>query len=140
MKKVLLTLVAMTIMASSYAQEISLYDKDGEAVAYIDTSDDLTIYLWGGAPVAYLEDGNIWGFNGNHLGWFEDGIMRNQNGDVVGFVKGAVSGVFINFESFKGFKDFKGFKGFKEFVPFKPFYSNSFSNMPLSLFLALGKD
>ncbi len=35
----------------------------------------LTIYLWGGKPVAYLsaesDDGfHVYGFNGKHLGWF----------------------------------------------------------------------
>ena len=44
MKKLLLLLI-MGISTVSFSQEISL-DKDGDAVAYIDTDDDLTIYLW----------------------------------------------------------------------------------------------
>jgi hypothetical protein len=36
------------------AAEVSLFDASGKAVAYIDTDDELTIYLWSGKPVAYL--------------------------------------------------------------------------------------
>jgi len=52
------------------AEEISLYDYKGDAVAYIDTDNDMTIYLWEGKPVAYLKaNKSIYGFNGKHLGW-----------------------------------------------------------------------
>ncbi len=50
------------------AREITLFDSKGEAIAYIDTSDELTIYLWDGDPVAYLYDDHVYGFNGKHLG------------------------------------------------------------------------
>lgn len=66
----------MTWLLSSQmavAEEITLFNADGETTAYIDTDDeDLTIYLWNGTPVAYLDpDGeafNIYGLNGKHLG------------------------------------------------------------------------
>lgn len=32
------------------AENITLYDMDGEAAAYIDTEDRNTIYLWSGSP------------------------------------------------------------------------------------------
>ena len=54
MKKLLL-LFALLIFAFTFGQEISLFNSDGDAVAYIDTNDeDNTIYLWNGTPVAYL--------------------------------------------------------------------------------------
>jgi 4-fold beta flower protein len=37
-----------------HAAKVSLFDASGEAVAYIDTDDELTIYLWSGKPVAYI--------------------------------------------------------------------------------------
>jgi len=78
---ILLTLLFFGFSSNIIAKEITLYNSEGEAVAYIDTDDeDLTIYLWNGKPVAYLEpngdDYNIYGFNGKHLGWYEDGIIN----------------------------------------------------------------
>ena len=125
------------------AQEITLFDSDGEARAYIDTDDDdLTIYLWGGTPVAYLvsngDDFHIYGFNGKHLGWFEDGIVRDHQGYALGFIKGAVNKYTKN-EPYKGYKEYKSYKSYKEYTPYKPYYKNSFSNIPLSLFLKNGE-
>ena len=125
------------------SQEISLFNSDGDAVAYIDTDDeDNTIYLWNGTPVAYLSPEsnyyNIYGFNGNHLGWFEDGIVRDEDGNAVGFQKGAVSGVYTNYEPYKSYKKYKPYKSYKKYAPFKPYFSNSFSNESFVLFLKRG--
>ena len=73
---------------ASLCKKITLFDSKGEAIAYIDTSDELTIYLWDGDPVAYLYDyDHIYGFNGKHLGWFIDGIVWDNKGNVVGFIE-----------------------------------------------------
>jgi hypothetical protein len=50
------------------AGDIDFYNSGGKAVAYISADDNLTIYLWSGKPCAYLDDGDIYGFNGKHLG------------------------------------------------------------------------
>ncbi len=128
----------------SIAQEITLFDSDGEARAYINTNDDdLTIYLWEGKPVAYLvpnkDDYHIYGFNGKHLGWFEDGIVRDHNGYAVGFIKGAVS-LYTKYEPYKSYKQYKPYKSYKEYAPYKPYYKNYFSNTPLSVFLRQGSN
>ena len=141
MKKLILLLLFIPSVCLS--QEISLFNSDGDAVAYIDTDDeDNTIYLWNGTPVAFLSPEsnyyNIYGFNGNHLGWFEDGIVRDEGGDAVGFQKGAVSGVYTNYEPYKSYKKYKPYKSFKSFAPFKPYFSNSFSNESFVLFLKRG--
>lgn len=66
--------------------EVSLFDKNGIAVAYISTDYNNSIYLWGGSPVAYLyEDKHVYGINGKHLGWFEDDILYDNNGERIGF-------------------------------------------------------
>ena len=63
-----------------------LYDKEGEAVAYVASDYEGTIYLWEGVPAAYLfEDSHVYGINGRHLGWFKDEVMYNNDGDRVGF-------------------------------------------------------
>lgn len=124
--------------------EISLFNSDGEATAYIDTDDDdLTIYLWGGKPVAYLHNSNgefnIYGFNGNHLGWFIDGIVRDHDGDAVGATEDATS-MYTQYEPYKGYKEYKPYKSYKEYAPYKPYLSNSWSSTNFKLFLLTGAD
>jgi hypothetical protein len=140
-RKLLLLLLFIPLV--SFGQEISLFDSEGDAVAYIDTNDeDNTIYLWNGTPVAYLSAQsnyyNIYGFNGNHLGWYEDGIVRDEDGDAVGFKKGSVSGIYTNYESYKSYKEYKPYKSYKSYAPYKPYFSNSFSNESFVLFLKRG--
>ena len=100
------------------AEEISLFNSNGEPVAYIDTDDEnCTIYMWNGYPVAYLtttsdDDFNIYGFNGKHLGWFCDGIVRDHEGYAVGFQKGAVS-KYTQYEPYKSYKQYKPYKSYK---------------------------
>lgn len=141
MKKLIILLLFIPFFLSG--QEISLFNSEGEPIAYIDANDsDNTIYLWNGAPVAYLTPEssyyNIYGFNGNHLGWFENGIIRNQNGDAVGFQEGAVSGIFTRYEPYKAYKSYKPYKAYKKYAPYKPYFTNSFSNESLVLFLKKG--
>lgn len=66
--------------------EMTLFNKNGEAVAYITDDYNQTIYLTDGHPVAYLyEDTHIYGINGRHLGWFTDDIVFNNKGERIGF-------------------------------------------------------
>jgi hypothetical protein len=136
----------LTLMLSSQillAEEITLFNSDGEAIAYIDAEDeDLTIYMWNGTPVAYLDpdgdDFNIYGFNGEHLGWFEDGIIRDHEGYAVGFIEGATN-VYTKYEPYKSHKKYKPYQSYKKYAPYKPYNKNQFSNESLSLFLMKGK-
>lgn len=82
--------------------ELSLYNKEKHPVAYINYEDGQTIYLWDGTPVAYLvpfenekspdEDKKIYGFNGQHLGWYDSGVVWDINGNAVGARQGVVRG------------------------------------------------
>ena len=66
--------------------ETTLYNKNGDAVAYISDDYKNTIYLWEGRPVAYLHDDRlIYGINGRHLGWMIDEIIFNDSGERIGF-------------------------------------------------------
>jgi len=68
--------------------EITLYNQNGEAVAYITDDYNQTIYLLDGHSVAYLyEDMHIYGINGHHLGWFVDDIVFDNKGERVGFTR-----------------------------------------------------
>ena len=133
----------MAFNLSAIAEEITLYNLDGEPVAYIDAQDeDLTIYMWNGTPVAYLvpDDGayNIYGFNGEHLGWFEDGIVRDHDGYKVGFREGAIT-MYTKYEPYKSYKKYKPYKSYKKYAPYKPYYKTQYSDESLSLLLMLGK-
>lgn len=123
----------------AHAKEITLFDSKGDAIAYIDTSDELTIYLWDGDPVAYLYDDRVYGFNGKHLGWFVDGIIWNHRGNAVGFIEGAVNMV-TSIEPIKGIKSIKSIKSIREIAPVKPVFTNRWSSPPLAIFLAMGAD
>jgi|SRR5436190_1479109 len=117
--------------------EETLFDIEGNAIAYVAADDGHTIYLWSGRPVAYLDEERIYGFNGIHLGWYENGVIFNLVGERNGFSKSSLP-VFAKFEPFKSFKQFSPFKAFKEFAKTKPYWKSSMSKTPLSQFLSRG--
>jgi hypothetical protein len=140
-----LTLLFSSLLLSSFKNygddEISLFDKSGDAKAYI--ADDLTIYLWDGNPVAYLfksgSDWHIYGFNGNHLGWYVDDIIYDNNGFAIGAQKDATN-MLTSIEPIKGVKGIKPIKNIKEIVPIKPILSNTWGRTPLVIFLKAGEN
>lgn len=116
--------------------EISLFDSMGIAIAYIDK--DSTIYLWGGKPVAYIDDDayNVFGFNGEHLGWFSGDMFFLRDGKVVGATKDAINNP--KFEPLKGLKNLKPLKGLKELKPLKPIFTKKWSKKSLKTVLLSG--
>lgn len=136
------TLLALINAKTVYAdQEISLFDSGGSATAYIAVDDDMTIFLWNGKPVAYLEpmdagEFHVYGFNGSHLGWFMQGAVWNHDGSASCAVKEMMNST--EFEPFKGFKEFKPFRSFQEFAPFMPNLSDAFGQPPCGLLLMSG--
>ena len=97
--------------------EVTLFNGGGKAQAYIALGDEMTIYLWSGKPVTYLDRDSsggfhLYGFNGKHLGWFVCGVARDHEGNAACAVKERLRST--EFEPFKAFKEFKPFKSFKE--------------------------
>ncbi len=147
MKSILaLLLFAFSVLAfTSHARandDITFFDGQGNASAYIALNEKLTIYLWNGKPTAYLESDSaggfhVYGFNGKHLGWFVAGVAHDHEGNAACAVKNRLQTT--QFEPFKDFKEFKPFKAFKEFAPFRPFFSTSWGDTPCRLFLAEGE-
>jgi hypothetical protein len=117
--------------------EISLFDSTGIATAYIDK--DSTIYLWGGKPVAYVEDDayNVFGFNGEHLGWFTAEMFFGRDGNVVGATKEAINNPKL--EPLKGLKKLKPLKGLKRLKPLKPNFAKKWAKTPLQTVLLSGR-
>jgi hypothetical protein len=142
MKRYLLVILfSIFYILPCIAKELSLFDSEGKAIAYIVTDDDFTIYMWDGTPVAYLypkmDQYSIYGFNGNHLGWLVDGIIRDHNGNAVGFIKNAVN-MYTQYEPYKSYKQYKPYKSYREYEPYMPYLTNNWATMPLSLFLLQG--
>jgi hypothetical protein len=122
-------------------EEVTLYDRDGRASAYIAVRQDQTIYLWSGEPVAYLRERGqgftVHGFNGRHLGSFEGGILRDREGYVTGFVRGAAS-VPLRPEGIKGIKRIRPIRSIPEITGIRPIFRSQFSRVPLAQFLSQG--
>lgn len=138
MKRIyLLFLISVIAINTSYSQEISLFNSEGKPVAYVADDDDLTIYLWDGKPVCYISGDNLYGFNGNHLGWWVNGIIRNHEGNAVGATKGSI-GMYTQYEPYKGYKEYKPYKQYKEYAPYKPYWSSNWSDISLRMFLLNG--
>jgi hypothetical protein len=120
------------------AQDIALFDKDGKAIAYIDTKDeDRTIYLYSGEPAAFVSETNVYGFNGKHLGWYEKGIVRDHKGDKIGNTKKAATG-YTQYEPYKRYKQQKPYIGHKSYPPYKPYFSTSWADNSFETFLRQG--
>ena len=146
MKSILaLLLFAFSVLAlpslARAEDEVTLFDGQGNASAYIALDEKLTIYLWNGKPTAYLESDSaggfhVYGFNGKHLGWFVAGVARDHEGNAACALKDRLQAT--QFEPFKDFKEFKPFKAFKEFAPFRPFFSSSWGDTPCRFLLAEG--
>jgi hypothetical protein len=128
----------LLVPAISYAREISLFDDAGEAVAYIDTDDEMNIYLWKGEPVAYLDGQSIYGFNGKHLGWFKDGIIWDHEGYAVGFIEGAINKL-TKLERLKGLQKLTPLKSLQQLEPLEPLHKSQWARLPLEIFLSMGK-
>jgi hypothetical protein len=134
-------LISVSVPASA-EDEITLFDSHGKATAYITLDDELTIYLWSGQPVAYLDQDSqggfhVYGFNGEHLGWFVDGVLWDASGYASCAVKERLQST--KFEPFKSFKKFKPFKSFKRSDPSRPIFSDSFGDIPCNFLLVGGK-
>ena len=136
--RLLVTLILILTFHISNGQEISLFNSEGKATAYVADDDDLTILLWSGTPVAYISGDNVYGFNGKHLGWWVKGIIRDHEGNAVGATKDATS-MRTEYEPYKGYKEYKPYKSYKEYAPYKPYWTTTWSNTSLKMFLLLGK-
>ncbi|WP_314988537.1 4-fold beta flower protein [uncultured Campylobacter sp.] len=127
------------VITCIYAEEVDFLDNSGEWAVYVDTDEELTIYSWGGKPLAYLDDNfDIYGFNGRYLGWFENGIMYDTDGYPFACVEEAYSG-FAPFKPFKAFKEFQPFKSFKKIAKMRPYTKSNFGNISAELYLNLGR-
>lgn len=142
MKRIILFAGLFLLFTNVCAQQVSLYDSEGEARAYIDFNEEATIFMWDGTPVAFIEAENdeicIFGFNGNFLGWFEDGIIYDKKGYTVGVRKGAINMVYKP-ERIKGIQKIVPMRPIIPLTPIQPIWRNYWSDVSLIEFLYFGK-
>ena len=117
--------------------DLDFYDSRGRAVAYVSGDRDLTIFLWTGEPIAYLDDDSLFGFNGKHLVWMKDGAIYDHDGNIVAALADRFKEP-VGTPPIKSFKQFLPFKSFKEFKPFKPFFGLGWSATPARMFFLGG--
>ena len=67
--------------------EITLYDTNGDARAYIYNDKFGTIWTWDGHAVAYITRETIYGWRGHHIGWFVGDVVYDTHGYQVGFTR-----------------------------------------------------
>jgi hypothetical protein len=119
------------------SDDVDLYDSQGQPAAHISLKDDLTIYLWSGEPVGYVDADSVYGFNGKHLAWFRNGLLYDHDGSIVGATRDRFGGAAKPGPP-KGLRQLKPLKGLKELKPLRPLFGLGWSEMPLGLFLAQG--
>src|SRR5690606_16764012 len=143
MKIILIFFVFICLSTYVNAQQISLYDKDGEARAYIDYDQDATIFLWDGTPVAFIkkDGGNacIFDFRSGFFGWYKEGIVYDKKGFMVGARKDAVSMMVPKFEGMKGIQKMTPIRSVTPVTPMQPILMSSWSNTSLTEFLYWGE-
>jgi hypothetical protein len=101
--------------------QLTFYSASGVPVAY--TQDGVNIYLFNGTPVAYLNNGSVYGYSGRHLGRFANGWIRDNAGSCVFFTEGARGGPLKpvkHVKPVKGVRGIKPIKGIRELRPLKP--------------------
>jgi len=121
------------LCAAALAEDIGLFDRHGSARAYIAMDDDATVYLYDGAPMAYLVGENVYGFNGKHLGWYVNGFMYDRDGRRVGATTGGI-------EPAKAPKQAKPIRGARETARARPVLSTEWSLVDFRTFLRGGRD
>ncbi len=117
-----------TSAARAGENEISLLNGQGEATAYIAISDELTIYLWDGTPVAYLKQDqqggfHVYGFNGQHMGWLVNDIIFDGQGRAACATKDRLQ--MTQLEPLKSLKQLKPLKSLTALPPLRPIFYKS---------------
>ena len=115
---------------------LDFFDASGLPYAYCD--DGYTIFTFGGAPVAFIDNDSVYSFSGSHLGFFENGNVWDHRGCVVLFTSGGFDGPMKPLRSLKplkGLKSLKPLKGLKSLKPLKALKTMNWSSMsPLQFF------
>lgn len=118
--------------------EIDFLNCNGEWSVYIDQSHDFNIYSWSGTPLAYIDKNlNIYGFNGEYLGWLEGQIMYDVDGEPFACTANAYNG-YTPYKPYKGYKEYAPYKSYPEYPQYRPYKMSYFSGIDAEIYLSKG--
>lgn len=101
----------------------TFYNRRGHAVAYLD-DDDISIYLYSGAPVAWLSEHSVYSYSGKHLGWLKMAGSWIEPEDVFSLQNMQPADPYALFELLGLFAEYVALALFAELgkcVPFAPY-------------------
>ncbi len=133
-KFLLLAMLVFWSMKAYADSDISLFEKNGQPVAYIAVDDGMTIYAWNGQPLAYIDAANVYGFNGRHLGWYKNGVIWDHLGHIACATKSTMQ--FTRFEPFKPYKKTQPLRALQLIAPLQPPLRNSWALFTCLFFLS----
>lgn len=118
------------------AEDLSLCESDGQAVAFL--ADDLTLHLWSGEAVAYVEAGfaperNVYSLNGEHLGWYASGVVWDHQGRQVVASAAALLPLMVS-EPARSDRRAASRRDFRATPPQRPVFSRDWSTLRLGEF------
>lgn len=143
MKHFFIALTCLLVTSiQALAQQTTLFNRSGDAIAYIDEQKDQTIFLWDGTPVAFLikerNDFLIVGFNRQVLGWYVNGVVYDSKGAIIGGRKDALS-IYTRIEGMKSLQKMVPIKPIAPLTPVQPILKRSWSSQELGELLSSGK-
>lgn len=142
MKNTVLFLFLLSFVFQIHAQQISLFNKHGHAVAYIDYDEDATIYTWDGYPLAFLKkEGTIhalFGFNGKFLAWYKQGRVHDKKGYILAAEKSKMNRA-TRGEGIKSMQKLQAIRSITELAPIRPIFKSTWSEEDFIKILEKGK-
>jgi 4-fold beta-flower domain-containing protein len=75
------------ILNAKGASMIALYDRRGKVSAFLAANGRIVSRT--GESVAWIQNGSVYDYHGQHLGWWENNHMRGSDGGIVVWLQGA---------------------------------------------------
>jgi len=106
----------------------NLYNRDGEAIAYLE--EDGAIFSFDGDALGYLVDQQVYDYGGNFLGWFQNGWLHDRYNDPALFTRDARGGPLKplpSLPSLKSLQSLRPLKSLRELPPLQPLRGSNWS-------------
>lgn len=117
---------------------MTFYDKNGYAVCY--TVDNMHLYSFNGTPLAYINDGKVWSYEGFCLGWLYNYWILDKSGSYIFFSEYATGGLLKplrHLQPLKAIRHLRPLKGLRHLAPLKPSVRLSWSSLTPQQFFNL---
>ncbi|WP_376700301.1 4-fold beta flower protein [Bradyrhizobium archetypum] len=108
---------------------MDFYDRSGRATAYL--ADDEHIYDWDGTPSAFIRNGNVYSYSGEHVGWLVNGWITGADGQPLLFSQEAMGGPVKPVRQVapvRGVRSVRPVKGVAQVAPVRPVFGLGWSS------------